>query len=692
MTEHFTRKELATRLAETMKDRTTLPLLELLCDGRAEGAGEVADIWTGPFSSLRDDILGFKGAEGEAGARAVGIWEEDAKTGDFVRSRRHIDLWRFCADVERIKRKSDRKRVVFLGESVARGFFFSPLYGPAQVLEKQLSEVRSDIEVIDLAQSNCGAWWLIEMARASAQLEPDAIVVFAGNNWRVGPLSSATAEAFVQDGALLTQDGGLAELMDRQRQRVEAVAAHTVKQLAEVASGVGVPLILVLPEINVADWRSCPIGTLDVPLMAEEDTRAWVEAFAGARDAAEAGQFVLAEELALKAISFDGGASSASLELLARAQLKQGNTREANATLRRSRDIVDETRVLPGIFSVVADTIRSVGREVGASVVDLPDVYGKYFSNRSPGRGQFMDYCHLNAEGIRVSMAATARAVAEVLFNKHVDLRRLVSVAPSPTPEQEGWAHLLAGIHNAHWGQGTEICGYHFKRAAACYPPLGETSIPLVYDAFRHGVPPILLSSFGELVKNQIASTYLMGYGLIGRGLVREHELLKSIVAAFPSLCNMSPDPDFALGEVREIDLLNAHWMALMDGNRWYRRGFKAAYELESDFPFACISSQKLLLSVACRVPGAREAGEVVVELNGAEIGRIAVESKWCAADLVVEPAMVKQGPNILRLCWPNVRRGDVRHRLRTDFETGQKLDTRTHFGHLQELKLSLAT
>lgn len=692
MTEQITRKELATRLAETIKDRTTLPLLQFLCEGRPEEDGEVADIWTGPFSSLRDDILGFKGGEVEPGKRAVGIWEEDPQTGDFVRSRRHIDLWRFCANVDRIKRKGDRKRVVFLGESVARGFFFSPLYGPAQVLEKQLSEVQPGIEVVDLAQSNCGPWWLVEMARAAAALEPDALVVFAGNNWRVGPLSSASAEAFVSDGALFTQDGGLSELMERQRRRVEDLARYTVKQLAEVAAEMGVPLVLVLPEINIADWRSCPVGMLDVPLLSDEATRAWVKAFTGAREAAEEGNFALSEELALKAVSLDGGGSSASLELLARAQLKQGKTREASATLRRSRDIVDETRVLPGILTGVAEAMRVVGREVGARVVDLPEVYRRYFGDGAPGRTQFLDYCHLNAEGIRVSMAATAQAVSKALFGKDADLGRLVKAGPLPTPEQEGWAHLLAGIHNAHWGQGTEICSYHFRRAATCYPPIGEKSIPLVYDAFRHGVPPILLSSFGELVKNQIASTYLMGYGLIGRGLIREHELLKSIVAAFPALSNMCSDPDFTLGDVRELDLLHAHWTPLMDGNRWYRRAFKAVYELESEFPFVCSVPQKLLLSITCRVPGAREAGDLSVELNGAEIGRVVTERHWRASNVVIEPALVKQGLNLLRLCWPTVSREDLRQRMRLDFETGQKLDTRTHFGHLHELRLQIPT
>ncbi|SDP46982.1 hypothetical protein SAMN04488061_3095 [Filomicrobium insigne] len=692
MGEQITRKELATRLAEAIKDRATLPLLQLLCDAQVEGVGEVADIWTGPFSSLRDDILGFAGGEGEAGARAVGIWEEEPTTGEFVRSRRHIDLWRFCANVDRIRKKGNRKRVAFLGESVARGFFFSPQYGPAQVLEKQLAAVGPSVEVVDLAQSNCGPWWLVEMTRAAAALQPDAIVVFAGNNWRAGSLSRASTDAFVQDGGLLAEDGGLSALMARQQRRAAEIAEHTVRELAKAAHDMGVPLILVLPEINVADWLSCPIGTLDVPLMSELDTVAWVDVFSEAREAADAGDFREAEDRVQEAINLDGGTCSASLELLAHVQLKQGKTREASAALRRSRDIVDETRVLPGIFSVVAEVIRKVGREVGALVVDLPHVYHQHFGNSVPGRGQFLDYCHLNAEGIRVAMAGTAQAVVQALFHSTADLQRLVEAGPSPSPEQEGWAHLLAGIHNAHWGQGTEICSFHFKRAASCYPPIGEISIPLVYDAFRHGVPPLLLSSFGELVKNQIASTYLMGYGLIGRGLIREHDLLKSIVAAFPSLGNISSDPDFVLGEIDELDLLDAHWLPLMDGNRWYRRAFKAAYELESAFPFVSARSQKLELSIVSRVPGARQSGDIIVKLNGAQVGRVSVQDQWCDQRIVLDSSRVKQGLNSLRLIWPNVPRADLRSSLKVRFETGQQLDTRTHFGHLHELRISAAT
>ena len=691
MTHMLARQDMASRLANFMKgDANALAMLQLMCQDKPSELAKNAEIWTGPFSSLRDDILGFDRPR-ETENRAIGIWEEDANSGDFVRSRKHIDLWRFCADVERISKKSDRKRIVFLGESVARGFFFSPLYGPAMVLERQLSESGEPVEVVDLAQSNCGSWWLTEMARAACALQPDAFVVFAGNNWRAGPLSGNTVEAFT-DGALLSEDRGVATLMARQRTRACDIATATVRELARIAREAGVPLIFVVPEINLADWISCPSGTLDVPLMSNDDTARWIAAYTDAKRMLEAGDFTNAERNVLEAIRLDGSASSCSLELLARIRLEQSNSRDASSTLRQSRDVNDDTRVLPGIFEIVADTIRRVGNEENVKIVDLPRIFETYYRNEMPGRTQFLDYCHLTAEGIQIAMAATAQAIKEAMLHETVELDELKALAPSPMSEQEGWAHLLAGVHNAHWGQEPEICRYHFRRAVACHPPIANRGVQLLFDAFRHAAPSVLISGFGELVEHQIASTYLMGFGLISRGLINEFPMLEAMQAEFPELQDRPLDPDFALGLVQEIDLLHPHWAHLMDANRWFRRSFKAAYETNSVFPFVCADTEDLELRIDCRIPGAQETGNVIVDINGTEVGEVEVEGEWRAKTLLISKAILTRGTNRMTIRWPSVNRQDMRKRVREDFEAGQRADTRTHFGQLHDLTLAIAS
>ncbi len=694
MSDSAFRKQLAARLAETLTDSTTLPLLQLLCHGEPHTDRRAHRL--GPFASLAEDSVGLLTSLG-SGPRSVGIWEQEPGSGDFVRSRAHVDLWRFCADVDRIPRKSARKRVVLLGESVARGFFYDPFYSPAGVLQELLSSPGAPVEVVDLAQSNCDPWWLSVVASSTPLLQPDAIVVFAGNNWWGSPLANLSAEHCAVAGPLLTEEGGFSELLARQRTELDAVAARTVVQLSLAAADARAPLILVVPELNLADWTNCPVGTLDLPLLSDEDTRGWISAYGGAEQALRTGLSAEAERLARRAVAHDGGASSASLDLLARAQMHQGNVRDASATLRRSRastvGFLDGTRSVPGIFPNVAETIRTVGAEVGATVVDLPRVFADRSPGAPPGREVFLDYCHLTSEGIRVAMAATARPLVSMLHDRTVELTDLVEAAPSPSSEQESWAHLLACIHNAHWGQALETCVHHLRRALEHDPSIGETGIRRVYDAFRRGSPPPLLAAFDELVQNEVAAVYLLGYGVNFRtlGLVSEHRLLTALLAVCPSLGSASPDPDFSLGHVPAIDLLHPHWLELTDANRWYHRGLVAAYHFESTFPFVCDRSRAVSLALTCRVPGAREPDIVSVELNGVEIAAVAVDHDWRSVRFTAEAQVVREGGNQLTLRWPNVSRADARPRLRRDFETGRKLDTRTHFGQLHDLRLSVA-
>ncbi|MBN3820058.1 hypothetical protein G3N57_27210, partial [Paraburkholderia sp. Se-20369] len=263
MDDNLLRQELATRFAGVLKhDNTAVSFLQLLANEARYVGQHQSDHWSGPFAALGEDFASLKGQE--ATQRSVSIWEEDAATGDFVRARKHVDLWRFCANVERIgKKQPGRKRVVLLGESVARGFFFDPVYSPAKVLQAQLSHDAQAVELVDLAQSNCDPWWLSKTAASTPLLEPDAVVIFAGNNWRVGSLANTSLESFVLDGELIAEEHGFSTLLDRQLERLEAFATQVVTQLASLVSK-GIPVVFVIPEINVADWTNAPAGALDV--------------------------------------------------------------------------------------------------------------------------------------------------------------------------------------------------------------------------------------------------------------------------------------------------------------------------------------------------------------------------------------------------------------------------------------------
>jgi hypothetical protein len=80
------------------------------------------------------------------------VWEPRRAKGrgrELVRSPARASEWRFWADVERIGPKRKR-RVVLLGESVARGYLYDPALTPAGVLASMMPRR----EVVDLARTD----------------------------------------------------------------------------------------------------------------------------------------------------------------------------------------------------------------------------------------------------------------------------------------------------------------------------------------------------------------------------------------------------------------------------------------------------------------------------------------------------------------------------------------------------------
>src|SRR5262245_35905316 len=80
----------------------------------------------------------------------VEIWVPQPEPDGMAYVRRAKDtqssLW---ADVERIEPKGRRKRIVLLGESVARGYFYDPEFNPAMALRSILANA-AGIDAIEI--------------------------------------------------------------------------------------------------------------------------------------------------------------------------------------------------------------------------------------------------------------------------------------------------------------------------------------------------------------------------------------------------------------------------------------------------------------------------------------------------------------------------------------------------------------
>ena len=365
------------------------------------------------------------------------------------------------------RRPGGPRRVCWFGESAAAGYLCAPHLTPARLLAAQLAAVSGagaaadGWEVIDLARTNERLATLAATVEAAAQLAPDHLVVYAGNNLRL--LETPELSPFAPPGrrelaAVLAAEGapGAARLA---RWRAAERTAVACERFADVASALGVPLTLVLPEVSLADWetRQPPVR------LAGDGTARWHRLYAAARTALARRGAVAAETAAWRMIELDGGSCPTPFRLLAAAALAAGRTSDAHDAAVSEIDAVHYP-LLACLAAPQAGTperrvLSAVAARRGLATVDLRGVFAELSGGGGalPGRHLFLDYCHLTPAGMAVATAAVA---AELLRQAGTELaaddrRRLAAkpagrLVPGFTPAAEAVAYLGAAVHTAH--------------------------------------------------------------------------------------------------------------------------------------------------------------------------------------------------------------------------------------------------
>src|ERR1051325_806666 len=152
------------------------------------------------------------------GKLRVGTWEAtDTATGrSFVLVDTGEPLYKW-ARVQKIPPKGPRRRVVLVGESVARGLLFDPHFTPALALQQIMNAACGPgrIEVVDLARTDLLHEQLQTLITQALHLDPDALVIFCGNNWE--PLAHPSDEQFLDIASAFRDTGswrGVKELCE----------------------------------------------------------------------------------------------------------------------------------------------------------------------------------------------------------------------------------------------------------------------------------------------------------------------------------------------------------------------------------------------------------------------------------------------------------------------------------------------
>jgi hypothetical protein len=584
----------------------------------------------------------------------LGIWE--AGSQGYEPSAALRKQWPNWANIYSIPLKEERKRVLLLGESVAAGFLYAPEFRPSQALEAALTTALGEpVEVIDLAKSDILAPEVAELAAAIPTLDPDALVIFAGNNWW-GP-----SRQDLHLGATALREQGVLGFKELREQRLAAMVDTLLQQFTELSARL--PITLVIPEINLVDWRLD--AEADSPWLPAGRNWRWLECRVAARSALASSRFDEAAALASEMVELDGGTAASGWTLLADCALARGDLATARTCLERARDahIWDLTHQTPRVLSVTQQALRGCALPGRIAVVDLPHCFAAWQHGRLPDRRLFLDYCHLSSEGIRVAMAATALEVAALLDSGRPfpSLESLVNAVPPPSARIEATAHFGGALHSAHWGQSSSFVSYLCHEAARRSPEIACAM--RVYLELQTRRAPAWACAAAERL-SALATSFLPGY--IVHQTQSQTKLFDSVLlSAIADALEDSGLPSRSfLEELRKEeralsgrphDLLDpyyrASWMDL-DWLEWPSY-FRRVYTPTSRYPWVSRTQREVAFALTCRRTDADGPGECQVRINGTCMARCPLTPAWNTLHFNAPADLVQIGVNWLEIDWP---------------------------------------
>ncbi|ASZ13291.1 hypothetical protein KTO58_07865 [Chitinophaga pendula] len=647
-TEH-TRKiaaELATRIAESSPD--TQRMNELL------------------------DELGYdtvpkenKQAPTADNADRIGIYIPDTQSDGtyYVRDIAMKDRWSFFADIPSIPPKSERKRVVLLGESVARGFLLDPGFTPAGVLEQYINANAgvNKYEVIDLAETNLGMSGLKERCKQALALQPDIILILAGNNWRDDLVELiATDSTYYQTiGEALSRREDTQYLKAKLEEIFSELVRSFLSYLNEIVSGKNIPVIFAIPEFNLLHCRSTP-GEKFVSRLAGSNIADWLNARTGAEAALAENELDRCITYATEMISLDPS-HPYGYELLAECNMKMEKWDEARQYLEQGRDtaIFCRTNSKPRMYSIIRETILKEAARYNINVLDIAALFKSHLKGKIPGSDLFLDYCHFTAEGTQLVAEAIAGHIFEL--NNEENKRAVAATAIKPEKDVSARAHFFAAIHNAHWGQSYDILYHHCIKALYASQHISRFMI-YYCDMISRSTPNNLCKTLATILTESTGlDRYVHALIHPRNAKSMELELVDAIIAALKKVgVNIQTYIDDLRKkehsvEEQQINLLDSLYHATSYDE--YQGTKTACFQARDNYTrFYLVASKGVPVSfnISLRMPEQGNAPvRIPLTLNDQLISELEIDGSWTTCTLTAAGDLCKDGINTIGLHWP---------------------------------------
>ena len=707
------RRRTCNELAELLRDPETLRAVRLLQRTELLAPRAVAGRRRPSAQGAAEDPSARTGE----GPRRISIWRPQERPGGrvFVRPEPGPfgDHYAARREIPAAKPPGVRRLCLF-GESVAAGYLYAPHRTPAMVLEEGLG---TGWEVIDLARTNETLAGWVRKVEASCQLSPDVFVFFGGNNWNL--LETPELSPYlpsVHGRQILAEalaQGGIPRLRELARERLERVVRRAFRRVAEVARQHSVPVFLVVPEVNLADWES----RQPVAWLPGDGVARWYRWLRRGEALLARGDAAGSATLARRMIELDGGLCPTSHRLLARALMAQGEWAAAGDAGQAEVDAESYATLgflgAPRATSLARSLALEGAREWGFRTVDLRRIFRETLEAGGEvplaGRRFFLDYCHLTAEGTDVAMGALATAVLADRTGEGAAHSPPPGPRPTPpSPAAEATARLGAAVHTAHrWaGDKRGLLEHWCRRALEATPEAARSMVDLV-QARCAGLPAVLTQA--QRRNSEAEAPFGFQHGWCWKGL--DAEVLGAILAILGEgggseaedlrRClveglGVGGEPTELLQERFLWDPLMRSYPEVMSLETRHRRGtFRSLWPV-STFTLIARGGTGLELDLCARLPavegasdGAAGSGPVALKIDGEPFAEVSLVPRWRRQ---VSTGRVPAGKGVLHrlsLEWPMPRQeGDAAlARVVERLESGIEADLHPVFGEVWSLR-----
>ena len=683
---HLLYKEMAGRLAQLFESEEGERVFRLIT--QLSGTGN-------PAGSPNEEV---NNTGDTPGPLRVGTWEATNEAGGraFVRVNTG-ELWHLWANVQKIPPKGSRRRVVLVGESVARGHLYDPHFTPAQALQQIMNAAcgPTQIEVIDLARTDLLHYHLRELITQALHLEPDALVIFAGNNWF--PLNKTTEEQFLDMAYAFRDTGSWRGVRESCESFLIATIKQTLSMLGEISRERSIPIVFLLPEFNLADW----ITECDTPpLLDNEQTEAWLRAKCEAEQLLKGDEWEKAEPLGNRLMQLDQGTTAAGPNILAEVSKKRGDHEATRKFLEAARDasVCLPFRQSPRCFSVIQQTIRDEASTHGIHLIDLPREFTKHLGGEPADRRLFLDYCHVTLEGIRISMALAAETLLPLLKYPTKPYQDLAQVDLKVSANVIACAHFLAAVCNANWGQRMDVVRHHLRTALEADRGIANM-MQLYLDFHIRRLPSSLCRSFDQLCQlPNIAAIVAFYNDSIGEKFLNL-KLVSAISDALedvgiPTRSHMERliikehgVENSAVNLVSTLYATGSYARCVLD----HRPEFYKATARNTTFPLVCNKPEELNFALTMKVPNVSAEQTISLRLNGTPVAEIQATDRWTTATFSAPAQLVQPGLNQVEIGWPlpvwSVEK--QKERVAECLEAGEVVEITPMFGLVHSFRVS---